>query len=324
MVMPTLGWRWLLALSTIPVFLFAAVCVWLPESARFLAANGRTDEALAVLRRVAEDNGKPMLAGRLIVDDLSSGVDVSGGQGMDGSISSDLLWKSPLQRLLSPELKLTSLLLWFIWLACAFCYYGMVLMSTELLAGAAQAEEEGACLNRDMGRTSANATSGPAEDCAASCRVLTITDYTDLLWTTLAEFPGIVVTLVIIEFLGRKKTMAIEFLVFSFSVFLIMMVCISNRTALTVILFIARGIISGVFQAAYVYTPEVYPTYLRAVGVGVCSGMARLGAMVTPFVAQVLVKSSLASAVGLYGSVALLAVAASLLLPIETKGRAMK
>jgi len=131
------------------------------------------------------------------------------------------------------------------------------------------------------------------------------------------------VTLVVIEFLGRKKTMAIEFLIFSLSVFLIMVVCISNRSTLTVVLFVARGIISGVFQAAYVYTPEVYPTYLRAVGVGVCSGMARLGAMVTPFVAQVLVKSSLNVAVGLYGGVSILAMIAALLLPIETKGRAM-
>jgi hypothetical protein len=32
---------------------------------------------------------------------------------------------------------------------------------------------------------------------------------------------------------------------------------------------------------------QVYPTPLRAVGVGTCSAMARLGAMVTPYVAQV-------------------------------------
>lgn len=161
-----------------------------------MAANGRTEEALAVLRRIADDNGKPMLAGRLIVDDLSSGGGPAAGSGTSPavpggdmnslvSLSSDLRWKSPLQRLLSPELKLTSLLLWFIWLACAFCYYGMVLMSTELLAGAALAEEEGDCLNRNRG--SGNAT---REDCAAGCRVLTSADYTDLLWTTLAEFPG--------------------------------------------------------------------------------------------------------------------------------------
>lgn len=49
----------------------------------------------------------------------------------------------------------------------------------------------------------------------------------------------------------------------------------------------ARGIIAGVFQAAYVYTPEVYPTTLRSIGVGSCSAMARLGAMITPYVAQV-------------------------------------
>lgn len=134
---------------------------------------------------------------------------------------------------------------------------------------------------------------------------------------------GILVTIVVIEFLGRKKTMALEFLIFSLSVFLVMTMCITSRSALTVVLFVARGIISGVFQAAYVYTPEVYPTYLRAVGVGVCSGMARIGAMVTPFVAQVLVQESLSVAIGLYGSISLLAMLASLLLPIETKGRAM-
>ena len=117
--------------------------------------------------------------------------------------------------------------------------------------------------------------------------------------------------------------MALEFFVFSVCSLLLMVVCISNRATLTVILFFARAIISGVFQAAYVYTPEVYPTYLRAVGVGVCSGMARFGAMVTPFVAQVVVQKSINAAVGLYGSISLLAMIASLVLPIETKGRAM-
>lgn len=56
---------------------------------------------------------------------------------------------------------------------------------------------------------------------------------------------------------------------------------------LTIILFVARGVIAGLFQAAYVYTPEVYPTSLRSVGVGGCSALARLGAMATPYVAQV-------------------------------------
>ena len=86
-------------------------------------------------------------------------------------------------------------------------------------------------------------------------------------------------------------------------------------------LFIIRALSSGVFQAAYVYTPEVYPTVLRSVGVGTCSAMARLGAMLTPNIAQVLMKSSVASAVGVYVAVALLSAVACLLLPVETRGK---
>lgn len=323
-VMPTLGWRWLLGFSILPALIFVFVCSWLPESARYLAAMGKTEEALTVLQRVAKSNGKPMLSGRLIVDDLSMGNGTAVG-GAESSLSSDLHGQSPLRRLLSPELKLTSLLLWFIWLACAFCYYGMVLMSTELLASAATAAEQHDCLNRDGYHGDGVGDNDTfTESCAAGCRVLTSQDYTDLLWTTLAEFPGILLTVVVIEFMGRKKTMAVEFLIFGVTISTLMMVCITSRTVLTIILFISRGVISGVFQAAYVYTPEVYPTHLRSVGVGVCSTMARFGAMVTPFVAQVLVKTSVELAISLYAGVAILAAIASLCLPIETMGRAMK
>lgn len=93
--------------------------------------------------------------------------------------------------------------------------------------------------------------------------------------------------------------------------------------ALTIILFLARGVIAGLFQAAYVYTPEVYPTALRSVGVGGCSALARLGAMATPYVAQVLLQTSLTSAVTVYGIFAVSACVACLLLPYETRGTDM-
>ena len=99
--------------------------------------------------------------------------------------------------------------------------------------------------------------------------------------------------------------------------------CNMDRVLVTVILFFIRGLASGVFQAAYVYTPEVYPTGLRSVGVGACSGMARLGAMMTPYIAQVLMKASLSAAVSVYVVVGILASISCMLLPIETKGKAM-
>lgn len=90
---------------------------------------------------------------------------------------------------------------------------------------------------------------------------------------------------------------------------------------MTLMLFLARGIIAGVFQAAYVYTPEVYPTSLRSVGVGSCSAMARLGAMVTPYVAQVMLKTSITLATSTYATAALLAAIACMALPFETSGK---
>ena len=33
LLMPTLGWRWLLAFSSLPLLIFALFCTWLPESA---------------------------------------------------------------------------------------------------------------------------------------------------------------------------------------------------------------------------------------------------------------------------------------------------
>ena len=63
---------------------------------------------------------------------------------------------------------------------------------------------------------------------------------------------------------------------------------------------------------------------MRAVGLGTCSAMARTGAIITPFVAQVLLKLSPYLAISIYGTVALLASIACLLLPVETKGRELK
>ena len=45
---------------------------------------------------------------------------------------------------------------------------------------------------------------------------------------------------------------------------------------------------TGVFQAVYVYTPEVYPTKVRALALGFHTAAARLGAIITPYVAQVI------------------------------------
>uniref|UniRef100_A0A8C2ADE2 Synaptic vesicle 2-related protein n=1 Tax=Cyprinus carpio TaxID=7962 RepID=A0A8C2ADE2_CYPCA len=285
LVMPTLGWRWLLALSTIPLFIFAFLCFWLPESARYDVLTGNQEKALNTLKRIATENNVPMPLGKLIAARQED--------------------RGKIQDLFSPHFRLTTILLWFIWFSNAFSYYGVVLLTTALF------QEGGACGSDKM-----------EPGCSLECKYLNSDDYKDLLWTTLSEFPGLLVTLWAIDRLGRRMTMALCFFVFSLCI-VPLYACV-GRTSLTVFIFIARAFIAGGFQAAYVYTPEVYPTATRALGLGTSSGMARVGALITPFVAQVMLESSVYLTLSVYCCCCLLAAIASCALPIETTGRGLQ
>jgi len=84
---------------------------------------------------------------------------------------------------------------------------------------------------------------------------------------------------------------------------------------------------SGAFQVVYIYTPEVYPTLLRSSGLGMGSSMARVGGMLTPFVAVVLSRQSLTgiqAALSIYGGSSIVAAVCSFFLPIETMGRPLQ
>ena len=50
----------------------------------------------------------------------------------------------------------------------------------------------------------------------------------------------------------------------------------------------------------YLYTMEVYPTVIRAMAVGCASSMARIGAMITPYLAQVLIKKTFPGTIAIY------------------------
>ena len=93
--------------------------------------------------------------------------------------------------------------------------------------------------------------------------------------------------------------------------------CGMGQVPLIVSLFAARAFSTAAFQMIYLITIEAYPTNLRAVAMGkkymkkcgrsfkiFClgsgSGMARFGAMMTPYVAQVLILESVSVAVIVY------------------------
>ncbi|XP_038590431.1 synaptic vesicle 2-related protein-like isoform X1 [Micropterus salmoides] len=287
-IMPTLGWRWLLSLSTVPMAVFVCFCLWLPESPHFDMLTGRTEKAMALLTRIAKENGKAMPQGKMIT-----------------YLQND---RGRVKDLFTPQYWRTTLLLLYIWFANAFCYYGIGLLTTELFQTGHSCEP----------------TTGAKNElsCSLECKYLTSADYTDLLWTSMAEFPGILVILIAIDRIGRKKTLALCFVTFSLC-FLPLFACI-GRTTLTIFIFIARAFSTGANQSAFIYTTEVFPTENRALALGICSGLNSMGALITPFVAQVLLGISRYLTLSMYCGCGLLAGVACLNLPIETLGRGLQ
>jgi putative MFS transporter len=105
LIVPRLGWRWLLAVSALPGLIVFLIRRNVPESPRYLLVNGQPEKARAVLAQVAAENGHTL-------PDLPLRP----------------LEKKPRSKvgdLLKPGLARTTLLLWVIWFAISLGYYGV-------------------------------------------------------------------------------------------------------------------------------------------------------------------------------------------------------
>jgi hypothetical protein len=144
-IMPVLGWRWLIALSSSPCFVLLIFYGVTPESPRYLCSRGRTADAKLILERIARMNNMSLPSGILIPQKVSdNGVDVETilplitSQDSDAtymSISTKSSFTNAFRTLVSRSLIRSTLLLWFVYFAFSFAYYGIVLLTSELSNG---------------------------------------------------------------------------------------------------------------------------------------------------------------------------------------------
>lgn len=201
-------------------------------------------------------------------------------------------------RLLSASLRRTTLLLFVIWFVNALLYYGLVLLTTEL-----QSKENQKCEgdNFDLEKD----------------------QYFEIFIDTIAEFVGFSFAFFTIETLGRKRSLVIFMSICSMAMW--PLIFSENDIYQTTFLFIARASIVGSFNVIYVYTPELFPTDVRAFGLGVCSALSRLGGLVAPLFAVQLVDEGLSTIVELlFSALCIVGAIASSWIPIETMGRALQ
>ncbi|XP_021243656.1 putative transporter SVOPL isoform X5 [Numida meleagris] len=294
-VNPTIGWRWLIRIASIPGIILIVVFKFIPESARYNVSTGNNAAALATLQRIAKMNRAAMPEGELQEPPKER--------------------RGRFKDLIHPKYLRTTLQIWIIWLGIAFAYYGVILASAELL-------------ERDLGCTSRTPPSenpGPVSEESHSpcyCRPFGPSAYRTMIISTAGEIALNPLNILGINFLGRRLSLCIT-MGCTALFFLLLNICTSSA-GMTGFLFMLRALVSANFNTIYIYTAEVYPTTMRALGMGTSGSLCRVGAMVAPFISQVLMSASFLGALCLFSSVCVVCAISAFTLPIETKGRALQ
>ena len=333
-----LGWHWYLGISACPLVLVIIMAPFFPESARYYLVQGKQKEAMRVLRYVAWVNHRSLPEGNLVLHEekyceqtTKYYETANAATVVKGSINSPIKDESvPLLAAATSASKKSSQLLGFckklallmvggkwkttsilvvVWFTFGWLYYGNILLTSTMIQYNPHCDTNSTMFS--------NATNSSCSD-----NELDTTDFLEIMATSAAELPGILINIVIIELIGRKLTLAFDFTMVAVG-FSLLFLC-PPRAVLTLLFFLVRTFSMAGLQATYVYTAEVYHTVVRGLGMGVLNSISRLGAILTPYVAQVLFERSDYATVGIYAGSSAIVVLLSLLLPLETKGKLLR
>jgi putative MFS transporter len=140
-----------------------------------------------------------------------------------------------------------------------------------------------------------------------------------LVLVALAQLPGYALAAYGVERWGRRPTLIAFLLLSALGCFAFGIgSSVGFLAAATLLMSFA---LLGTWGALYAFTPELYPTELRATGMGSAGAAARLGGLLAPSVLAPVIASGFGLALGAFA--ALLALAAALTLMIEVETRRM-
>jgi putative MFS transporter len=181
-------------------------------------------------------------------------------------------------------------MLWILWFGIVFTYYGIFLYVPSLLAA------------RGLSEVRSNEF---------------------FFYSTLAQVPGYFTAAWLVERWGRKPTL-VAFLLGTAASALLFGTSTTGTTA-----FVALALLSffnlGAWGVVYTYSPELYPTAVRATGAGIAASVGRLGGIIGPFLTPVLVPTLGQSGVFIMFMVVLLVTALNVwLLAEETRGKSLE
>jgi putative MFS transporter len=234
------GWRIVQVITALPIVMLLWWRRSLPESPRWLIERGRSAEAEAEVARI---EAEVIRGGRASLPSIA-GVEIpAAGVRAGGTLARNLaaLW--------SPSMRRTTLMLWILWIAITFSYYGFFTWIPSLLV------KQGMTITKSFG-------------------------YTIIIY--LAQIPGYYSAAFISEKLDRKWIIVLYMLLGGVSASL--MASAASDTSIIVAGALLSFFMNGTYAGIYAYTPELYPTAFRTTGMGVASAFGRIGGLSAPIV----------------------------------------
>jgi putative MFS transporter len=200
--------------------------------------------------------------------------------------------RTGIAELWSPALAKRTAMLWILWFGIVFTYYGIFLYVPSLLAA------------RGLSEVRSNEF---------------------FFLSTIAQIPGYFSAAWLVERWGRKPTLVTYLLGTAVAALLF------GTAGTGIVAFIALALLSffnlGAWGVVYTYSPELYPTAIRATGAGVAAAVGRIGGIIGPFLTPVIVAIPQIGQTGVFVMFVVLLVITALsvwLLAEETKGRSLE
>ncbi|WP_283194155.1 MFS transporter [Rhizobium sp. AN80A] len=141
--------------------------------------------------------------------------------------------------------------------------------------------------------------------------------YGFLVFVALAQIPGYALAAYGVEAWGRKPTL-IGFCLLSAAGCLLFVVSGVDIMVGASLLIMSFALL-GTWGALYAYTPELYPTAVRATGMGTAGAVARLGGLLAPSLMALVVSEGLGVAIGLFAGFLVVSALAAVAIDSETR-----
>jgi MFS transporter, putative metabolite:H+ symporter len=231
------AWRVALVLAAVPILMLLWWRRALPESPRWLEAQGRHAEAQRVVSEIESQVQRQL--GEL--PPVINSTNVLTPESPTPSIV------AAYRQLWGPSLRRRAAVAWVLWFSIGFSYYAFFTWIPSLLV------ESGMTLTKSFSFSLA---------------------------IYVAQIPGYFSAAYFNDRFGRRAVIATYMLMGAVSA----LVFAFAKSDLAIILagMTLSLFMNGVYAGLYSYTPEIFPTHVRAMGQGACTAISRTGAMLAP------------------------------------------